>query len=62
MTKKNNLQKNMILFRKYRIMYVNRMGNIQKRIKILIFSKKKISIYHGYFVINKNVKLEKWKK
>ena len=35
--------------------YLNRMGSIRKRIKIPIFSKKKVSTYHGSFVINKNV-------
>ena len=30
-------------------------GSIRKRIKIPIFSKKKVSSYHGSFVINKNV-------
>ena len=36
--------------------YLNQMGSIRKRIKIPIFSKKKkVSSYHGSFVINKNV-------
>ena len=34
-------------------MYLNRMGSIQKRIEIPIFSKKIISSYHGSFVIKK---------
>ena len=35
--------------------YLNRMGSIWKRNKIPIFSKKKVSSYHGSFIINKNV-------
>ena len=34
--------------------YLNRMGSIQKRIKIAIFSKQKVSSYHGSLVIYKN--------
>ena len=43
-------------------MYLNGMGSIRKRIKIPIFTKKKkFSSYHGNFVNNKNLKIEKWK-
>ena len=41
-------------------MYLNRIGNIWKRIKITyIFKKNYFFSYHGSFVINKNVKPEK---
>ena len=41
-------------------MYLKGMGSIQKKTKIPIFSKrKKLSSYHGYFVINKYLKIEK---
>ena len=42
-------------------MYLNAMGSIRKRIKIPTFKKKlkNISRYHGSFVINKNVNIEK---
>ena len=38
-------------------MYLNRMGGIRARIKIPIFSKKKIN-FLGFFFINKNVNIE----
>ena len=34
--------------------FLNRMDTIQKSIKNSIFVKKKISSYHGSFLINKN--------
>ena len=51
-----------LLFLMIGSIHFNRISNIRKRIKIHIFSKKKFSSFYGYFVINKNVKIEKWKK